>query len=148
VFLLASDANKALGEFKKELEISPQHLNAHLQIAFEYIKRNDCSSGLTYAEQAVKLAPQSFAARNALGRILLELGETGRAVEELETGVKLEPESPETLYALARAYARAGRKQDADRARAEFNRVDKMRRGLNGGGGPAPERDRMKSPPG
>ena len=148
VFLLASDASKALGEFKKELGISPQHLNARLQIAFEYIKRNDYATGLPYAEQAVKLAPQSFAARNALGRILLELGETGRAIRELETGVKLEPESTETLYALARAYSRAGRKQDADRARAEFNRLDKLRRGLNDGGVPMPEGDRKKAPPG
>ena len=76
------------------------------------------------------IEPGSFAARNALGRILLELDQTARAIQELETGMKLAPDSPETCYALARAYARAGRKQEADRARAEFNRLDKLRRSL------------------
>lgn len=128
VFLLPSNADAALEQFRRELEFSPDHVSARLQIAFEYIKRQEYSSGLTHAEQAVKLAPDLFAARNALGRILLELGDTSRAIIELEAGMKLAPDSPETLYALARAYARAGRPEDAARARAEFNRLDKLRR--------------------
>jgi tetratricopeptide (TPR) repeat protein len=149
VFLLASDADKALEEFRKELEISPQHVNARLQIAFEYIKRADYTAGRPYAEQAVKLDPSAFAARNALGRILLELGQTTRAIEELETGLKLAPDSPETCYALARAYTRAGRKQEANRARAEFNRLDKLRRGLREGqAAGSPAADSRVPPPG
>jgi len=69
-----------------------------------------------------------FAARNALGRILLGMGETGRAIQELETGVKLAPDSPDMHFALARAYAQVGRKQDAARARTEFQKLDKIRR--------------------
>lgn len=147
VFLLGSDSDAALTEFQKELEISPAHINARLQIAFEYIKRKNCAAGLPYAEKAVKLDPRSFAARNALGRILLELGQTPRAIQELETGMKLAPDSPETCYALARAYTRAGRKQEANRARAEFNRLDRLRRSLLEGqaaGSPAPD---AKAPP-
>ena len=34
-------------------------------------------------------------------------------------------------FALARAYSKAGRKVDADRARAEFMRLDKIRRAKN-----------------
>lgn len=133
VFLLASDPDGALSEFRKEIEISPEHVNARLQIAFEYIKRKEYPSGLPYAEQAVKLAPTLFAGHNALGRILLETGDVGRAVEELEAGHRFSPESPETCYALSRAYSRAGRKQDAERARAEFKHLDQMRRALQEG---------------
>ncbi len=129
VFLLAVDeTDKALAEFKRELEISPNHVPARQQIAFEYIRRGEPANGLRYAKEAVKLAPQSFAARNALGRILLSLGEVERAIEELETGVKLAPDSPQMHFQLARAYARAGRKEDAARERAEFQRLDKIRR--------------------
>ena len=56
------------------------------------------------------------------------MGETRRAVQELEAGLKLAPDSPEMHFALASAYARVGRKADAARARAEFQRLDKIRR--------------------
>jgi tetratricopeptide (TPR) repeat protein len=128
VFLLRDSPDEAMTEFKKELEISPQHIFARLQIAFEAIKRNDPKAGLSYAEEAVKLAPNLFAAHNALGRILLELGQTDRSIKELEIGVKQAPTSPEMYFALARAYSKAGRKVEADKARAEFMRLDKIRR--------------------
>ncbi len=128
VFLLRDSPDEAVTEFKKELEISPQHIFARLQIAFEAIKRNDPKARLSYAEEAVKLAPNLFASHNALGRILLELGQTERSVKELEIGVKQAPTSPEMYFALARAYSKAGRKPEADKARAEFMRLDKIRR--------------------
>jgi tetratricopeptide (TPR) repeat protein len=127
VFLLRSAPDEALKEFQRELEISARHVPARLQIAFEHIKRNDHKSGLIFAEQAVEIDPNSFPSRNALGRILLELGQTERAIKELEAGVKLAPHSPEMRFALARAYSRAGRKTEAAKERAEFIRLDKLR---------------------
>lgn len=128
VFLLAEDSDQALREFKEELKASPKHVPARVQIALEYLRRAEYESGLSYAEEAVKLAPDLFTAHNALGRLLLGLDQTGRAIKELETGVKLAPDSPETHFALAAAYARAGRKEDAARQRAEFSRLDALRR--------------------
>ena len=128
VFLLRDSPEEAMTEFKKELEISPQHIFARLQIAFEAIKRNDPKTGLSYAEEAVKLAPNLFASHNALGRILLELGQTERSIKELEIGVKQAPTSPEMYFALARAYSKARRKPEANKAWAEFMRLDKIRR--------------------
>ncbi|HMB26781.1 MAG TPA: tetratricopeptide repeat protein [Blastocatellia bacterium] len=128
VFLLRDNPDVAIEEFRRELLISPKHVHARLQIAFEMIKQGRHAEGAPYAEEAVKLAPDLFAAHNALGRILLETGEIERAVNELETAVKLAPESPEMYFALARAYNRANRPKDAERARAEFTRLGKMRR--------------------
>ena len=127
-FLLTTDADTALGEFNREIQISPNHVPARLQIAFEHIKREDFASGLPFAEKAVELAPQLFAAHDALGRIFLGMGKTDQAISELETAVKLAPDSPEVRFALYTAYARAGRKADADHARAEFMRLDKLRK--------------------
>ncbi|MGI8782224.1 MAG: tetratricopeptide repeat protein [Acidobacteriota bacterium] len=143
VFLLNRDPDTALRELERELEISPADVQARLYIAFEYIKRTDYAAGLPYAERAVSLDPQSFAARNALGRILLELGQVERAITELEEGVRLAPDSPETRFALARAYARAGRKADADRERAEFVRLNKILRTVREG----PEAVKAAPPP-
>ena len=128
IFLMRDAPDEALQVFEQELQLSPQHVFARLQIAFEALKRNAPAMGLARAEEAVKLAPNLFAAHNALGRILLDLGQTERAIQELEIGIKQAPDSPEMYFALARAYSKAGRKVEADRARAEFMRLDKIRR--------------------
>lgn len=133
VFQLIDTPDTALENFRKELEISPTHVEAMLQIAFEYIKRNDYEAAKPYAERAVKTAPSLFAAHNALGRVLLGLGDTEGAIRELELGVKQAPDSPEMRYALARAYARAGRKEDAARERALFLELDKQVRSMREG---------------
>jgi predicted Zn-dependent protease len=96
-------------------------------MAFEYLKRNEHETALPLAEKAAQLAPKMYPARNVLGRVLLELGQVDRAVKELEEGVRLAPNVPEMHYALARAYTRAGRKQEAARARETFQRLEKLR---------------------
>lgn len=123
VFMLSQDAELALKEFKRELEISPNHFPSMTQMAFEYLKRDQYDDALPLAEKAVQLAPKLYAARNVLGRVLLELGQVDRSIKELEEGVKLAPSSPEMHFALARAYTRAGRKQDAARERETFKKL-------------------------
>jgi predicted Zn-dependent protease len=132
VFLLRENPDAALEEFKRELEILPSSDRALLQISFEYINRNMHTAGLPFAEKVVRLKPKEFAARNALGRILLETGDVEGAIRELEEGVRLAPDSPEMRYVLARAYTRGGRKDDAAREHTEFLRLDKLRRELKG----------------
>jgi tetratricopeptide (TPR) repeat protein len=123
VYLLPQDADAALKEFKRELEISPNHYAAMAQMAFEYLKRDQFDDALPLAEKAVQLAPKLYAARNVLGRVLLELGQVERSIKELEEGVKLAPSSPEMHFALARAYTRAGRKEEAARERETFKKL-------------------------
>jgi tetratricopeptide (TPR) repeat protein len=123
VFQLAQDADAALKEFQRALEITPLHQPAMVQMAFEYLKRDQYNDALPLAERAVQLAPKMYPARNVLGRVLLQLGQIDRSVKELEEGVRLAPSSPEMHFALARAYTRAGRKQDADREREIFKKL-------------------------
>ena len=123
VYMMPQDADLAMKEFKRELEISPNHYAAMTQMAFEYLKRDQYNDALPLAEKAVQLAPKLYAARNVLGRLLLELGQVDRSIKELEEGVKLAPSSPEMHFALARAYTRAGRKEDAARERETFKKL-------------------------
>jgi tetratricopeptide (TPR) repeat protein len=133
VFLMNQDANAALNEFKRELEISPSHQPSMVQMAFEYMKRDELTTALPLAEKAVQLAPKMYPARNVLGRILLELGQVERAIKELEEGTRLAPTSPEMHFALARAYSRAGRKEDATRERELFKRLQDQQDAVRGG---------------
>jgi tetratricopeptide (TPR) repeat protein len=127
VFLLDVDADAALEEFGKELELSPSHVPALLQISLERAKRGEYAAGLPFATKAVALAPGNFVARNALGRILIETGDASGAIEQLEAGVKLAPDSPEMHFALARAYARGERPDDAARERQTFKMLEEAR---------------------
>jgi tetratricopeptide (TPR) repeat protein len=120
-FLLFSDANGGLAEMKKELEVSPAHVPALVTIASEYIQRKEYKNGLPYAEKAVELEPQSFPAHAVLGRIFAEGDiDAERGVKELEEAQKLAPTSPQVRIALATAYGKVGRKEDAARERQEF----------------------------
>src|SRR5579864_3366633 len=125
-FLLTEQPDQAIPELKKEIEISPDHVPARVQIAFEYLRREEYAAGIPYAEQAIQLAPDSAVVHTALGRLLVETGNLQRGVAELERAEKLAPDSPQPRIALASAYAKMGRSQDAERERREFLRLREL----------------------
>lgn len=63
--------------------------------------------------------------RYVFGRLLYDTGQNARAVIELEAARALASEEAQIHYALARAYSRVNRKQDAERAREIFARLSK-----------------------
>lgn len=125
-FLLTSNPDAGLDELKRELETSPRHLPALAQIAFEYLRRGDAAAALPYAQKAVEADPQSFIAHIARGRALVESGNLDQGIKELELCKQQAPGSPQTRFALASAYAKAGRKEDAARERAEFLKLRQL----------------------
>ena len=128
VYLLQEQPEKAIDEFKRELDLQPGHAQALMQIAFAYLTLGNAKDALTWAQQAVTAAPNSFAAHKALGQVLLEIGEVERSIKELKAGIALAPDSPGLHFTLARAYQRAGRLDEANREREEFMRLDRLAR--------------------
>jgi tetratricopeptide (TPR) repeat protein len=128
VFLLQERPDKAIEEFKRELELQPGHPWSLMQIAYEYLKRGDAQSALPWAQQAVAAAPNAFAGHKALGQALLDTGAIDAAIKELRLGITLAPESPGLHFTLARAYQRAGRTEEAVRERDEFTKLDRLAR--------------------
>jgi len=122
--LLSSDPDRALSEFKAELEVSPSHPQALVAIAQEYFKRGQFESALPYAEKAIKADSGYFTAHAVLGQILADGNlDVARGIRELQTAVRLAPNQPQVHFALGTAYVRAGRKEDAAKERAEFLRL-------------------------
>ncbi len=109
---------RALEEFRRELEIQPDNVYAHLEIAYLLLPRADYEESRAAAARAVELAPGLFAGHLALGRALLGQENASGAVRALEAAAKLAPEVAEVQVTLAQAYAEAGRPADAARARA------------------------------
>jgi tetratricopeptide (TPR) repeat protein len=124
--LVTNNEEKAIEAFKQEIENDSSHLLAHLLIADTKLKLRAYAAGLPFAEAALKLRPDLPLAHYLVGSLLLETGKTTRAIIELETASRLLPEEPKIYFALGRAYARANRKADAERARATFERLNKL----------------------
>src|SRR5262249_27507870 len=128
--LLAQLADPAAAEaFRREIELHPRHVLAHLELAFELQRRGRAKEAIAPAQAAVKLAPGLFATHLALGRALADGGDVARGIAELETAVRLAPGVREGYWALAGAYASAGREQEAERAREVVRKLDALARG-------------------
>jgi predicted Zn-dependent protease len=125
-FLLPEQPDNGIRELERELELSPEHVPALVSLAFEYLKRKDATAALPYARRAAAAAPNNFAARSALGRVLIEAGEFPAGATELEAAARLAPDSPQVRFALAGTYRRLGRAQEAEREQREFLRLKKL----------------------
>jgi tetratricopeptide (TPR) repeat protein len=123
VFLLKEHPPLAVDEFRREIEVSPSHDAARIQLALEFLRTAEYEQGLKYAGEAVALAPENFVAHVASGRLWLAVGKTDRALQELRTAVRLAPGSPDAHFALSQALSEAGRNGEAARERAEFERL-------------------------
>lgn len=121
--LLLRDADGALRQFQKVVQLWPSHVSARLQIVFEYVRRSDYKAALPVAEQAIELAPHSAEAHSNLGLVLVELGEADASIRHLKKAAELAPADHQVRFWLARAYSRAGRKEDAERELNEFRRL-------------------------
>ncbi len=123
-FLLqVREIDPAVVEFQHEIQNNPQHVLARLQIAAVRY-RLDSAGGVKYAQEAVKLDPQRPFGHYLLGLLYLDTQNYAGAISELEIAKRSHPNLPEIYFALGNAYVRAGRKQEAARARATFTRLN------------------------
>lgn len=127
LILSADGGGDALPQFRREVELFPDHAEAQIELAFALLAGEAPQEALAPARAAVRLAPNSVWGRVALGRALLAAGATGEAIGELEEAVRLSPDAREAYVPLAQAYAREGRKTDVERARAMLQRLDAAR---------------------
>jgi tetratricopeptide (TPR) repeat protein len=124
-FLLATeDLDSGIQEFLKEIEAHPEHVRARVQVAATRY-RLDSPAGLPFARDVVKLAPDYPFGHYLLGLLYFDTGDLAHAIPELEIAARMLPDEPQFHFALGNAYARAGRAEDAARARAAFTRLNK-----------------------
>src|SRR3954454_9938874 len=83
VFLLQEQGDKAIEEFKRELEIQPAHPWSLMQIAFEYLKRSDAAAALPYAQQTAALVPNARCAPKRIGQAMLRTASVQGGIQEL-----------------------------------------------------------------
>jgi len=108
----------------------PKDVRFKLQFALMLLKEAETGDSVaqTRAEQLLKSAvAQNHSLPEAhyqLGDLALKSGHPVEAVQELKQAAQLDPKSAKACYALARAYRRLGRNEDAAR---EMDRYQKLK---------------------
>jgi tetratricopeptide (TPR) repeat protein len=120
------DEEGAIAAFQREIENSPNHALARIQIAYIKLRNKEAVAGLPYAQEAVYLHPRLPLSHYILGRVLLDTGDNAKAITELEIARRLAPNEARVHFALSRAYAKAGRKVEAEQSRETFARLSKQ----------------------
>jgi tetratricopeptide (TPR) repeat protein len=118
----SNDPSGAVTEFQKEIQNNPRDINSRLEIAATQYKINS-AAGIPYAEQAVQLNPHVPFAHYLLGLLYLDVDDYKKAMPQLEIAQKAFPNDAKIYFALGSAYSRAGRHEDAERARTEYERL-------------------------
>jgi len=121
---LAIDAAPGAGErFREEVALYPDHAEALVEVALDDLEHDRPADALALARRAVASAPDAVWPRYALGRALVATGAASDGIPELERALAGKPGDPDLLLALAQAYARANRKRDVERVKAELAAV-------------------------
>jgi tetratricopeptide (TPR) repeat protein len=125
LYLLDADQPAALQEFQQEIANTPSHWPSLLAAAFLLTRQGTPELALQSAERAGQLAPASYKwlCDAEMGRALLNMDQTAKAIPLFEESVKLQPDNPTTHFYLEQAYRRIGRKTDAQKEREEFVRL-------------------------
>lgn len=125
VYLMEVDQHAALAEFQKELETHPSHWPTMLVSAFLQIREGQPEKAIELARQAIRIAPEKhrWIGHAAIGHALLSMGEPDKAIAELQSALKAQPDNASVHFYLEKAYRQAGRKEDAEREKAEFIRL-------------------------
>ncbi len=125
LYLMDSDITTALAELQKEVQNNPKHWPSLLVIASLQLRQGTPDQAIETLHAALKIVPPNFRWRchTDLGRANLDANHLDAAIAELENAVKQMPSNANVHYFLGDAYRRVGRKEDAQKERAEFEKM-------------------------
>ncbi|MGA7340586.1 MAG: tetratricopeptide repeat protein [Terracidiphilus sp.] len=122
----------AAQEFRKELEISPHHVPAMLELAQFDIDNSNLTEALSLARHAVEIEPTNPDTHHILGRALLAGGQPKESVQQLELAKSLAPGNSAIHFHLAAAYRELGRTENARQEMAAYLSIKKQEGDLDG----------------
>jgi predicted Zn-dependent protease len=125
LYLMETDLTAALAELQKEVRNNPQHWPALLVLGSLQIRQGTPDQAIETLHAALKIVPAKYhwLCHTDLGRANLDANHLDAAIAELENAARQMPSSANVHFFLAQAYRQAGRKADAERERAEFEKM-------------------------
>ena len=116
---------QARKEFEAELKLNPSDAVAEFQVAQILATEQKKAEAATHFERAAELRPDFPEALIAVAKLRSDARRYADAVALLERAVKLQPRSETAHYNLMLAYRNAGRTEDAQREKAELDKLQK-----------------------
>jgi tetratricopeptide (TPR) repeat protein len=115
--LFATKPDQAVEQFQEELAISPHSASAHAMLAWAHGLQGDYAASLDDAAKASIEDPTLTMGQLVYGRALVETDDISGGLPHLENVVRSEPGNLEAHLALAKAYSKLGRSEEARRER-------------------------------
>jgi len=110
-------------EFETAVSRSPEWPEAHFSLATAYARMERMPEAIKEYEKVIELRPNHYGAHLLLGRALALSGDPASALPKLTKAASLQPDSPEPHSFLADVYEQLEKTADADRERAEAERL-------------------------
>jgi tetratricopeptide (TPR) repeat protein len=115
---------EAAVQLEKLLPSVPQSFEVHELLGLVYSAQSQDAKANEHLEKAVRLNPNSAAARTNLAANLSRLGKLGPAEEQFRKAAQLEPENFDANHNLGEAYVRAGKIAEATPFLEKAQRID------------------------
>lgn len=115
--------DEALAELTEELKINPANPQAHYECGDVLLSENKLDEAEKHFAAALKYSPEMTEAHLAMERIAAARGDTNGAIAHLKKAAELRPASSTPHYRLWLLYRKMGRTADAERERAEFEKL-------------------------
>jgi tetratricopeptide (TPR) repeat protein len=96
------DVELAVESYRTAIESEPSALHLRLELGALYLERGDLGAAQTQFEQAKRIAPDDFRAREGLGDAYYGMGRLPLAIREWQAALALRPD-PGVLYKLKKA---------------------------------------------
>ena len=117
------DGEGAEAAYRRALEQDPNDFDANLQLGSIRRAEGRFDEALAYLTRASRLRSDDLAVLHALGSLHLARGDHQKACDALEPLVRRAPDFEQGHVLLAMAYARLGRKEEAERERSAARRL-------------------------
>jgi tetratricopeptide (TPR) repeat protein len=133
VSLKADDPKLAEQGYRKALELNPQNVGAHVDLAYILFNRGQTAEGLAHVNEALRLDPNHVEARFNLGLGMLREEKPAEAARCFERVIQLKPDYAQAHFQLGLLLAKQNKPQEAidhlslaaqlkpDDGRAHFN---------------------------
>jgi tetratricopeptide (TPR) repeat protein len=120
-----SNLDQARKEFEAELALNPSDAVAEYQIAQVLTAEQKKPEAAAHFERSAELRPDFPEALIAVAKLRSDAKRYPEAIALLERAVKLQPRNETAHYNLMMAYRNAGRAADAQREKAEIEKLQK-----------------------
>jgi Tfp pilus assembly protein PilF len=112
-------------EFEAELQLNPSDAATEYQVAQILQIRGDRAAAAPHFERSIQLRPDFPEALVAVAKFRIEEKRYADAAQLLERAIRIEPHSEVAHYNLMIAYRNAGRTADAQREKAELDKLQR-----------------------